>query len=360
MASHEDRTEQPTQRRREEARKRGQVARSPDLASAVTFTVCLYVLRAALSFSGRIIASLVSRSAQYLGSLGAVDLTEAGAHTLFVNGTGALLLAAAPVALAAAAAGMGVNLAQVGLLLTPQALAPQLSRVDPIGGLGRLFSKQALLEMLKAVAKVLVIGYFAYQAIRARVPALLMTAYMDLGEGLRTAGDAAMYVAGRMVIPLVAIGAVDYVVRRRQLQRELRMTKQEVKEELKQQEGDPLVRSRIRQRQRQLAMRRMMEDVRLADVVVTNPTHYAVALKYDREKMRAPHVVAKGQRIIAQKIREIAAQAGVPIVENPLVAQALFKSVEVGQEIPPDLYRAVAQILAFVYKLGTQRGGGSR
>jgi len=209
MASHEDRTEQPTQRRREEARKRGQVARSPDLASAVTFTVCLYVLRAALSFSGRIIASLVSRSAQYLGSLGAVDLTEAGAHTLFVNGTGALLLAAAPVALAAAAAGMGVNLAQVGLLLTPQALAPQLSRVDPIGGLGRLFSKQALLEMLKAVAKVLVIGYFAYQAIRARVPALLMTAYMDLGEGLRTAGDAAMYVAGRMVIPLVAIGAVD-------------------------------------------------------------------------------------------------------------------------------------------------------
>ncbi len=360
MASYEDRTEQPTQRRREEARKRGQVTRSPDLASAVTFTVCLYVLRAALSFSGRMIANLVSHSAQYLGSLGAVDLTEAGAHTLFVNGTGALLLAAAPVALAAAAAGMGASLAQVGLLITPQALAPQLSRVDPIGGLGRIFSKQALLEMLKAVAKVLVIGYFAYQAIRARTPALLMTAYMDLGEGLRTAGDTAMYVAGRMVIPLMAIGAVDYVVRRRQLERELRMTKQEVKEELKQQEGDPLVRSRIRQRQRQLAMRRMMEDVKLADVVVTNPTHYAVALKYDREKMRAPYVVAKGQRIIAQRIREIAMAAGVPIVENPLVAQALFKSVEVGQEIPPDLYRAVAQILAFVYKLGTQRGGGSR
>ncbi len=355
MASHEDRTEQPTQRRREEARKRGQVARSPDLASAVTFTVCLYVLRAALSFSGRTIAGLISSSMGYMGSLGVVDLTEAEAHTLFVNGMGAVLLAAAPVALAAAAAGMGANLAQVGLLTTPQALAPQLSRIDPIAGLGRLFSKQALLEMLKAVAKVAAIGYFAYHALRARAPSMLMMAYMDLGEGLRTAGDAAMYVASRMVIPLVAIGAADYVIRRRQLERELRMTKQEVKEELKQQEGDPLVRSRIRQRQRQLAMRRMMEDVKLADVVVTNPTHYAVALKYDREKMRAPHVVAKGQRIIAQRIREIAAQAGVPVVENPLVAQALFKSVEVGQEIPPDLYRAVAQILAFVYKLGAQR-----
>jgi flagellar biosynthetic protein FlhB len=355
VASHEDRTEQPTQRRREEARKRGQVARSPDLASAVTFTVCLYVLRAALSFSGRTIAGLISSSMGYMSSLGAVDLTEAEAHTLFVNGMGTVLLAAAPVALAAAAAGMGANLAQVGLLTTPQALAPQLSRIDPIAGLGRLFSKQALLEMLKAVAKVAAIGYFAYHALRARAPSMLMMAYMDLGEGLRTAGDAAMYVAGRTVIPLVAIGAADYVIRRRQLERELRMTKQEVKEELKQQEGDPLVRSRIRQRQRQLAMRRMMEDVKLADVVVTNPTHYAVALKYDREKMRAPHVVAKGQRIVAQRIREIAAQAGVPVVENPLVAQALFKSVEVGQEIPPDLYRAVAQILAFVYKLGAQR-----
>ena len=271
---------------------------------------------------------------------------------------GALLLAASPVALAAAAAGMGASLAQVGLLITPQALAPQLSRIDPIGGLGRLFSKQALLEMLKAVVKVLVIGYFAYQAIRIRVPALLMTAYMDLGEGLRAAGDAAMYVAGRMVIPLVAIGVVDYVVRRRQLERELRMTKQEVKEELKQQEGDPLVRSRIRQRQRQLAMRRMMEDVKLADVVVTNPTTTLWRSAHDREKMRAPHVVAKGQRIIAQKIREIAAQAGVPIVENPLVAQALFKSVEVGQEIPPDLQGGGAD--TGVRTLGTQRGGGSR
>lgn len=360
MASHEDRTEQPTQRRREEARKRGQVARSPDLAAAMTFTVCLYALRAALSFSGRTIAGLISSSMGYLGSLGAVDLSEAEAHMLFVNGMGAVLLAAAPVALAAAVAGMGVNLAQVGLLTTPQALAPQLSRIDPIAGLGRLFSKQALLEMLKAVAKVVIIGYFAYQALRARVPSMLMMSYMDLGEGLRTAGDTAMYVASRMVIPLVSIGAADYVIRRRQLERELRMTKQEVKEELKQQEGDPLVRSRIRQRQRQLAMRRMMEDVKLADVVVTNPTHYAVALKYDREKMRAPHLVAKGQRIIAQRIREIAIAAGVPIVENPLVAQALFKSAEIGQEIPPDLYRSVAEILAFVYRLAQQRGGGSR
>ena len=141
--------------------------------------------------SGRTIAGLISSSMGYMGSLGVVDLTEAEAHTLFVNGMGAVLLAAAPVALAAAAAGMGANLAQVGLLTTPQALGPS-SRIDPIAGLGRLFSKQALLEMLKAVAKVAAIGYFAYHALRARAPSMLMMAYMDLGEGLRTAGDAAM------------------------------------------------------------------------------------------------------------------------------------------------------------------------
>jgi len=360
VASHEDRTEQPTQRRREEARKRGQVARSPDLNAAVNFVVCLYVLKAALSSSRQTIAGLISSSMSRLGDVAAVDITEVGAHALLVKGMGSVLLAAAPVALAAMAAGTAAGLAQVGLMITPQAFAPKLNRIDPIAGLGRLFSKQAVVEMLKAVAKVVVIGYFAYQALRARAPAMVMTAHMELGEGLRAAGDAAMYVATRMAIPLLGIGAADYVIRRRQLDRELRMTKQEVKEELKQQEGDPLVKSRIRQRQRQLAMRRMMEDVKLADVVVTNPTHYAVALKYDREKMRAPHVVAKGQRLIAQRIREIAAAAGVPIVENPLVAQAVFKSVEIGQEIPPDLYRAVAEILAFVYKLAQQRGGGSR
>lgn len=360
MASHEDRTEQPTPRRREEARKRGQVARSPDLAAAVGFVVCLYVLRASLSFMSQTTLDLIRSNMGRLGNVAVVDLTEVGAHTLLVNGMGSVLLAAAPVALAAMAAGTAVSFAQVGLVITPQVLEPKLSRIDLIAGLGRLFSKQAIVEMLKAVAKVAVIGYFGYKALRADAPAMLTAAQMELGEGLRAAGGIAMHVASQMAIPLIVIGAVDYVIRRMQLERELRMTKQEVKEELKQQEGDPMVRARIRQRQRQLAMSRMMEDVKLADVVVANPTHYAVALKYDQERMRAPHLVAKGQRLIAQRIREIAEAAGVPIVENPLVAQALFKSVEVGHEIPPDLYRAVAEILAFVYRLAEQRGGGSR
>ncbi|MEA4883662.1 MAG: flagellar biosynthesis protein FlhB [Clostridia bacterium] len=352
----EDRTEQATPRRREESRKKGQVARSAELSAALNFIVCLYVLQSSFSFASRTLASFMSAS---MSGLAMADLSDAASLSILGNALITVLMAAAPIVLAAMITGVAASVAQVGLLLTPQAFTPQLSRIDPLAGFGRMFSKRAVVEMLKAVAKAIVIGYFGYTGLRARMPDLVMAASMDLGEGLATAGNTAMYVGTHMAIPLLTLGAIDYAYQKIELERNLRMTKQELKEELRQQEGDPLIRSRIRQRQRQIATRRMMQDVKTADVVVTNPTHYAVAVKYDQEKMNAPRVVAKGQRLIALRIREIAQEAGVPIVENPPVAQALYHSVEIGREVPPELYRAVAEILAFVFKLAKERGASA-
>lgn len=350
--SHEDRTEQPTPRRREEARKEGQVARSVDLNAALNFIVCLMILESAFSFSRQTVANfMVTR----ISALPGTDLSQAGAMGLLTEAMVTLLTAAAPVALGAMLVGFVANAAQVGFVFSSKLLTPKMSRVDPIGGFGRIFSKEALVSLLKSAAKAVAIGYSGYLALEAMAPRIMMTSYMAIDEGLVTAADAGVYVAKRMAVPLLLVGAIDYAYQRIELERNLRMTKQEVKEEIKQQEGDPIVKSRIRQRQRQIAMRRMMEDVKTADVVVVNPTEYAVAIKYDQEEMRAPTVVAKGQRLIAQRIREVATEAGIPIVPNPPVAQALFKSVEIGQEIPPELYRAVAEVLAFVYRLSQNR-----
>ncbi len=350
--SHEDRTEQPTPRRREEARKEGQVARSADLNAALNFIVCLMVLESAFSFSRQTVANFMVTRIRALPSM---DLSQAGAMGILTEGMVTLLIAAAPVALGAMLVGFVANAAQVGFVFSPKLLAPKFSRVDPIGGFGRIFSREALVGLLKSAAKAVAIGYSGYIALRAMAPKIMMTSYMAIDEGLITAADAGVYVAKRMAVPLLVIGAIDYAYQRIELERNLRMTKQELKEEIKQQEGDPMVKSRIRQRQRQMAMRRMMEDIKTADVVIVNPTEYAVAIKYDQEEMRAPTVVAKGQRLIAQRIREVAEDAGVPIVSNPPVAQALFRSVEIGQEIPPELYRAVAEVLAFVYQLSQKR-----
>jgi flagellar biosynthetic protein FlhB len=351
----EDRTEQATPRRRQEARERGQVAKSTDLNSALGFVVSLAVIQFAFSLSGRTVAQFMVRSTAAMVNL---ELTEASAVRWLAEAGTSLLIAAAPVLGAAMLTGITANLAQVGFVVAPKALMPQLSRLDIVAGLGRMMSKRSLVELGKAIAKAVVVGYFGYTGLRARLPGLLSLTSADMRGALAAAGGAILSVGTRMAIPILAIGIGDYIYQRLEFEKNLRMTKQEAREELKQQEGDPLIRGRIRARQRQMAMHRMMQEVKRADVVVTNPTHYAVALRYDAERMRAPKVVAKGQRLIALRIREIAREAGVPTVENPPVAQALYKTVEIGHEIPPELYRAVAEVLAFVYRLSGERAKG--
>lgn len=261
-----------------------------------------------------------------------------------------------PVIGVAMVVGVVVNLLQVGVMFTAEPLAPNWARLNPVAGFTRLFSRRAFVESVKTLLKVLLIGWLTFSAVRADAAMLLRTSEIDPLMVLMLVGQLLYKMAWRVGLAMLVLALLDYGFQRWEYEKSLRMTKEEVKQEMKQTEGDPQVKSRIRARQQAIARRRMMQAVPKADVVVTNPTHYAVALQYDAQKMAAPTVVAKGMNLIALRIREIAQQHGVPIVENPPLAQSLYRTVDIGQQIPPELYQAVAEVLAYVYRLRANRG----
>lgn len=243
------------------------------------------------------------------------------------------------------------QLLQVGFHVSTESLAPQLGRINPVEGAKRIFSKRALVELAKATLKIAVIGYMAYMAVKPDLGKLPSLLYMEPPEAAafaaRLVGKIALWIGSCML----AVAAIDYLYQRWEHEDSIKMSVQDIKDELKQTEGDPYIRSAIRARQRQLAQSRMMQAVPTADVVITNPTHVAVAIRYDAPSMNAPVIVAKGIALIAERIREIAKDNNVPIVENPPLARTLHELGEVGQEIPVELYQAVAEVLAYVYRL---------
>ena len=245
---------------------------------------------------------------------------------------------------------VAMGLAQVGLHLTWKPLMPKLNRISPLTGFGRIFGMRGLVRVLVSALKMALIGTVAWHSIAADIPRQMA---MDdrIGYRMGVEIDSLLGLALRLVGVMVAIAVIDYIYQRYQHSKDLMMTKQEVKEEYKQSEGDPLVKGKIRQIQRQMAQKRMMQEVPKADVVITNPTHVAVALKYDKDGMAAPEVVAKGYDEVAQKIKAIAKEHGIPQVENVPLARALAKEVEIGRAIPTKWYQAVAEVLAVVYKL---------
>jgi flagellar biosynthetic protein FlhB len=236
-------------------------------------------------------------------------------------------------------------------MLTLQPLTPDFSRVDPIKGFGRMFSMRALVELMKSCAKLVVMAFVAYAVIKESLPRLVGLQAASPEGALAVLGSLLMELGMKCGLALVVMAAADYAYQRRSHESSLRMSKQDLKEESRQSEGDPHLKSKLRQVALRLARGRMMQRVPTADVVVTNPTHFAVALEYRPESMGAPVVVAKGQDLVAERIKTIATEHGVPIVENPPVARALFRSVEIGGVIPPALYQAVAEVLAFIYRL---------
>jgi flagellar biosynthetic protein FlhB len=334
------------------------VARSVEVNSAAILLATLGVLGA----SGGFIYSGLGAFMRHLldDALTHPDLSPEGLYALAMDALIAVGKAAGPAMAAGLVAGLATNLAQVGLVVSLEPIAPKLSRIDPAAGLSRLFSGRALAELMKSCAKVLIVGYYGYVTLRQDYPALVATGVMEPGQILATVGNLGLRLGFRVGIALAVLAAMDYAYQRWEFEKSIRMTKQEVKEELRQTEGDPMLRARIRARQRQIAMHRMMQEVPKADVVVTNPVHLAVALKYDPGTMKAPKVVAKGARLLAQRIRDLAAANGVPIVENKPLAQALYKAVEIGREIPAHLYKAVAEILAYVYYLDKRAGRTGR
>jgi len=350
--NNQERTEPASQKRREEARKKGQIARSREIPSVFILLSGMGVFYFAGS---RLFEAMAGVMQSVFQNLGRPSLSEASAHTLMVFVSVKILQMLWPLMLAVIAAGAAANLLQVGFMFSAEPLAPKLSKLDPIKGLGKLFSLRALIELTKSFIKIIIVGGMAYAVIRpefARIPSLLN---LEVVEILSFVAVIAFKVGIATCGALILLAALDYVFQRWQHEKDLRMSKQEVKEELKQREGDPMVKARIKKMQTALARHRMMENVPQAAVVITNPTHLAIALKYDAQSMNAPQVIAKGAGFIAARIREIAAANDIPVVENKPLAQTLYKTVELDHFIPAELYRAVAEILAYVYRLKSMR-----
>lgn len=247
------------------------------------------------------------------------------------------------------------NYAQVRTLFTLEPLKPQLSRLSLISGAKRMFGVRAWVELAKSLVKVILIGYFLYASVRDRLQVFPALQQLDVGQGAILLGQALIELAWKISLSFVGIAILDYLYQWWEYEKNLRMSHEELKEEYKQTEGNPQLRGEIKKRQRAMAMRRMMQDLKKADVVVTNPTHFAVALRYDQLEQKAPFVVAKGQDEVALRIRAMAKEYDIVIMENKPLARALYAQVEIGQAIPADLYKAVAEILAFVYRLKKKR-----
>ncbi len=344
----EERTEQATPRRRQEARRRGQVARSVELSSVTVFLAVVMVLKAV---SEGALQGAMESIRFALTNLSHTEFSPALALSFTSGCLSHAARAFLPVIGVAMGVGVVVNLLQVGVTFTAEPLAPNWARLNPVAGFTRLFSRRAFVDSVKTLLKVLLIGWLTFSAVRADAAMLLRTSEIDPLMVMMLVGQLLYKMAWRVGLAMLVLALLDYGFQRWEYEKSLRMTKEEVKQEMKQTEGDPQVKSRIRARQQAIARRRMMQAVPKADVVVTNPTHYAVALQYDAQKMAAPKVVAKGMNLIALRIREIAQRHGVPIVENPPLAQSLYRTVDIGEQIPPELYQAVAEVLAYVYRL---------
>ena len=347
-----EKTEAPTPRRLEEARERGQVPRSTDLTAALTLLAgmaALYLL------GGQVVGTLVTALKDMLQFGHERNLTSESVVTDFVALSRTIGLAVAPVMGAIAVAGIAANLIQSGPVFSAYPLKPSLEKLSPAKGFGRIFSKRSLMRFVGNMAKLAAIVWISYLAIAGDAPRIVAMSGMDVRALAAGCAEMVLSLGLKLAAVFVVLAVFDYMYQRWQYQQDLKMTKHEIREEMKRMEGDPLIREQRRHIQRQMAMRRMSAEVPRADAVITNPTHLAIAIRYDAEAMAAPRVVAKGADLLARRIREIALEHGVPIIEKPALARALYRAVEVGQEIPVEFYKAVAEVLAFVYRLANRQ-----
>lgn len=352
-----DKSEEPTEKRLRESREKGQLARSRELS---TVAVTLGGIGGLLASGGGLAQTLMAMM-QGTFELSRETLLDEGAMVRLLMGSGLMALEAImPLLMALLIASIVGPVALGGWLFSAKAMAPKVSRMNPAAGLKRMFSTKALVELLKALGKFLVVLGVALLVLSAYQDDLLSIAKQPLDLAIMHSVEIVGWCALWMACGLIIIAAVDVPFQLWDNKQKLMMTKQEVKDEYKDSEGKPEVKSRIRQLQREAAQRRMMQAVPEADVVITNPTHFAVALKYDGDKGGAPRLVAKGGDFVALKIREIAQEHKVTVLESPALARAVYYSTELDQEIPAGLYLAVAQVLAYVYQLRQYRSGKGR
>ena len=350
MAEGEDKSFPATPKRRQEARKKGQVARSAEFGAALTLLAVVLTLHALLPGAGGM-SLLGDLHAAFQFSPHDAAFNFETVHQWHLRALGWEAKILIPVLLLAVALGLASGIGQVGFAVTPEALAPQWSRVNPASGLKRLLSMRGTVEGLKGLLKMGLVGGVCYSTLRGGIESgdLLRTMHEPLTEVISVVGGLIWALGLRVSVILLILAVADYAYQKYEFEKSLKMSLTEIKQESKQSEGDPHIKAKIRRLQREMSKRRMMQDVPKADVVITNPTHFAVALSYDGGGS-APKVVAKGQDEVAARIREIARENKIPLVENKPLARTLYSTVEIGREIPADLFEAVAQVLAFVYR----------
>jgi len=348
----QEKTEEATSKRREETREKGQVAKSRDLASIAVLGSCLIYFY----FGGPAMTNqLMDLMRTYFRLSGELSLSVDNIQSVMMDFALKTFLMLIPFLLVALLSGFFANIFQVGFLFSTESIAPKFSKIDPIEGFQRLFSLRSFVELIKSIFKIAIVGFVAYLTVQSESDTIVPLMDYNVRDILVYMGNVSFKILYTTCWVLVVLAILDFLYQKWEYEKSIKMSKQEIKEENKQMEGDPLIKGRIKRLQREMARKRMMAAVPKADVVITNPTHLAVAIRYDPGSMNAPVVVAKGADFLAQKIREIARKHDVPIIENKPVAQVLYKMVAVEKSIPENLYRVVAEILAQVYSFKQKR-----
>ena len=350
----DDKTEEPTSKKLEDARKKGQVGKSQELSHAIELIAAFLSIRIFVKFIGDHFIDLFTWAYTYM----IPQIVESDGSGLTIRSTGNLLLYGilqmflilAPFLAIGFLVAVLSNGLQFKFQVSTEPLKPKLDKFNPVNGFKRMFSMQSIVNLLLSLAKIAVIFIIAYTMIKDHVNELFILYEVPLYAAIAQIGTLVLDIGLRISLVLLVVGFADFIYHKWKYKKDLKMTKQEVKDEYKNAEGDPQIKGKQRQRMREASQRRMMQSVPQADVVITNPTHIAVAIKYDIEKAPAPIVVAKGEEYLAQKIKEIARENNVVIKENKMLARSIYTTVDVGEQIPPELYQAVAEILAVVYQ----------
>jgi len=347
-----EKTEPATSKKLKDARKEGKVTKSKELNSAFGLIVLFLCLKIFISYVGENLLNMISYIYENMADF--VKINEGGLsaqavssllYTVIVR----FIMIVLPFFIFGFVVTFLVCLIQVGWTVSTKPMKPELSKFNPISGFKRMFSKDSLFELVKSIFKVVIIVYIAYTSIRDEANELYILYDLSLNQAVALVGTLIINVGMKISIVYLIVGIADYIYQRRKFNEDMKMTKQEVKDEYKNTEGDPQIKGRQRRKMQEVSQKRMMQDVPKADVVITNPTHLAVALKYDAQESAAPVVLAKGEDYLAQKIKDVAREYQIEIVENKPLARMLYVNVDVGAEIPPELYQAVAEVLALVY-----------
>ncbi len=354
FANGEEKTEEPTPKRREDVRRKGQAARSADLNAAVGLLAVIVFL---FFMRENFVLNLENFLAFIFRESAAFAVNMHNLEHLALLSVSFFLKFMAPVFLISLAAGLLINFAQVGFMFSLETLKPKLEKINPLEGFKRMFSKKALMELGKSLIKIFLVGAVSYYLVKLNFLDLLFIIDMPLEQGFMKVLLLLFIVSMGAIVVFIPVAIGDYIFQRYEFRQQLKMTRHEVKEEGRQTEGDPQIKAKLREKRRQMAMQRMMASVPEATVVVTNPVKIAVALDYDysQENTEAPRVVAKGAGDIAERIKKVAKENEVPVIENKPVAQFLYKNVDIGEEIPSELYQAVAEILALLYRMGKNK-----